>query len=421
MDGLKSTKSADQHHRSSLNNNNVGYNLLPSTTSTSSEVDDSSIMMVDNHHQSPPSTSSTTTTTIHLSSHTLDKATKAKVTLENYYTNLLAQHVEREKRLARLEESVKDLPTPQKEEKRLQHSQRETEYLRLKRSRLSVADFESLKVIGKGAFAQVRLVQKKDTGHVFAMKILRKQEMVERDQIAHVRAERDILVEAGKDDWVVRMFYSFQDSVNLYLIMEFLAGGDLMTLLMKEDTLSEEDTQFYVAEIALAVEYIHRLGFIHRDLKPDNILLDERGHVKLSDFGLCTGLKKSHRTEFYREVISGCGGQGEKGVMVMGDAGADSRRRAESWKRCRRQLAYSTVGTPDYIAPEVFLRSGQGYGCGCDWWSLGVIMFEMLIGYPPFSSEGPQETYWKVMNWRESLVFPAEVPISEEAKFAILR
>ncbi|XP_046467727.1 serine/threonine-protein kinase tricornered isoform X1 [Neodiprion pinetum] len=361
-----------------------------------------------------------TESTIRFSGHTLDKATKAKVTLENYYSNLIAQHIERKQRLAKLEESLKDegLSEQQKQEKRLQHAQKETEFLRLKRSRLGVEDFEPLKVIGRGAFGEVRLVQKKDTGHVYAMKILRKADMLEKEQVAHVRAERDILVEADHQ-WVVKMYYSFQDPINLYLIMEFLPGGDMMTLLMKKDTLSEECTQFYISETALAIDSIHKLGFIHRDIKPDNLLLDARGHIKLSDFGLCTGLKKSHRTDFYRDLsqakpsdfMTSCG-CGSGGAM-------DSKRRAESWKRNRRALAYSTVGTPDYIAPEVFLQNG--YGPACDCWSLGVIMYEMLIGYPPFCSENPQETYRKVMNWRETLIFPPEVPISEEAKDTIVR
>ncbi|XP_022701642.1 serine/threonine-protein kinase tricorner-like isoform X2 [Varroa jacobsoni] len=335
--------------------------------------------------------------------HTLDKATKAKVHLENYYSNLVSQHIERRTRHEKLEESMAEegISEEQKKEVRAQHSVKETEFLRLKRSRLGVDDFDPLKVIGKGAFGEVRLVQKKDTGHVYAMKILRKADMLEKEQIAHVRAERDILVEADHQ-WVVKMYYSFQDAINLYLIMEFLPGGDMMTLLMKKDTLSEEATQFYIAETALAIQSIHRLGFIHRDIKPDNLLLDARGHVKLSDFGLCTGLKKSHRTEFYRDLSQA------KPSDFM-----DSKRRAESWKKNRRQLAYSTVGTPDYIAPEVFMQTG--YTAACDWWSLGVIMYEMLIGYPPFCSETPQETYRKVMNWRETLVFPPEVPISVDA------
>ncbi|XP_064100539.1 serine/threonine-protein kinase tricornered-like isoform X5 [Macrobrachium nipponense] len=383
---------------------------------------------------------------IRFSGHTLDKATKAKVTLENYYSNLIAQHLERKQRHDKLEESMKEegLSEDQKQEKRQQHAQKETEFLRLKRSRLGVEDFEALKVIGRGAFGEVRLVQKKDTGHVYAMKILRKADMLEKEQVAHVRAERDVLVEADHQ-WVVKMFYSFQDPINLYLVMEFLPGGDMMTLLMKKDTLSEECTQFYIAETALAIDSIHKLGFIHRDIKPDNLLLDARGHIKLSDFGLCTGLKKSHRTEFYKDLSQAKPSDFKPHKQVGALLGnlflpvghdwytqetatysnvpatnpMDSKRRAESWKKNRRALAYSTVGTPDYIAPEVFMQTG--YGQSCDWWSLGVIMYEMLIGYPPFCSENPQETYRKVMSWRETLVFPPEVPISEQARETILR
>lgn len=221
---------------------------------------------------------------------------------------LAVQQQERRERLRRLEDSLarSSLTEDEKQKRRKEHASRETEFLRLKRSKMGAADFEAIKVIGKGAFGEVRLVQKVDTGHVYAMKVLRKVEMVEREQVAHVRAERDVLVEADHQ-WVVKMYFSFQDPTNLYLIMEFLPGGDMMTLLMTKDTLSEEAAQFYMAETCLAIEYIHGLGFIHRDIKPDNLLLDSRGHLKLSDFGLCTGLKKSHRTEYYR-TLTGSGG-----------------------------------------------------------------------------------------------------------------
>ncbi|XP_025846608.2 serine/threonine-protein kinase 38 isoform X1 [Vulpes vulpes] len=348
-----------------------------------------------------------------MSNHTKERVTMTKVTLENFYSNLIAQHEEREMRQKKLEKVMEEegLKDEEKRLRRSAHARKETEFLRLKRTRLGLEDFESLKVIGRGAFGEVRLVQKKDTGHVYAMKILRKADMLEKEQVGHIRAERDILVEADSL-WVVKMFYSFQDKLNLYLIMEFLPGGDMMTLLMKKDTLTEEETQFYIAETVLAIDSIHQLGFIHRDIKPDNLLLDSKGHVKLSDFGLCTGLKKAHRTEFYRNLNHSLPSDFTFQNM-------NSKRKAETWKRNRRQLAFSTVGTPDYIAPEVFMQTG--YNKLCDWWSLGVIMYEMLIGYPPFCSETPQETYKKVMNWKETLTFPPEVPISEKAKDLILR
>ncbi|PIN88698.1 Serine/threonine-protein kinase 38-like [Aquarana catesbeiana] len=383
-----------------------------------------------------------------MSNHTRERVTVAKLTLETFYSNLILQHEERETRQKKLEIAMEEegLGDDEKRLRRSQHARKETEFLRLKRTRLGLDDFESLKVIGRGAFGEVRLVQKKDTGHIYAMKILRKADMLEKEQVAHIRAERDVLVEAD-GAWVVKMFYSFQDKRNLYLIMEFLPGGDMMTLLMKKDTLTEEETQFYIAETVLAIDAIHQLGFIHRDIKPDNLLLDAKGHVKLSDFGLCTGLKKAHRTEFYRNLS-------HNPPSDFTFQNMNSKRKAETWKKNRRQLctfrvtigmmvnwsdligtdditamrlshdqakkkAYSTVGTPDYIAPEVFMQTG--YNKLCDWWSLGVIMYEMLIGYPPFCSETPQETYRKVMTWKETLVFPPEVPISEKSKDLILR
>jgi len=354
--------------------------------------------------------------TLQISCETREKATRAKVLLENFYSNIFHQHKERRERQSKLEETLQEdnLSELARIERRRMHAVKETEYLRLKRAKLGVEDFDPLKVIGKGAFGEVRLVQKIDNGHIYAMKVLRKSEMVEKEQVAHVRAERDVLVEVDHT-WVVKMFYSFQDAENLYLVMEFLPGGDVMTLLMKKDTLSEEATRFYIAETALAIETIHKLGFIHRDIKPDNLLLDARGHVKLSDFGLCTGLQKSHRTDYYRDLSQVKSSDFSSNPM-------DSKRRAETWKSKRRALAYSTVGTPDYIAPEVFQTDRKtGYSESCDWWSLGVIMFEMLIGYPPFCSETPQETYNKIMKWRDTLEFPPEVPISKLTKKTIRR
>jgi len=350
--------------------------------------------------------------TVNISPHTMDKANRAKLVIENYYSNLMMQKKERLARIEKLEDILRDnsLSEEEKRLKKLHYAAKESEFLRMKRSRMTVMDFIPLKVIGKGAFGEVRLVQKADTGHVYAMKALRKAEMVAKDQVAHVRAERDILVEADQQ-WVVKMYYSFQDTDMLYLVMEFLPGGDLMTLLMKKDTLTEEAAQFYISETALAIQSIHQLGFIHRDIKPDNILLDARGHVKLSDFGLCTGLKKAHRTEFYKN-------NSQAQSLNLASNPSESKGKAESWQGRRRKLAYSTVGTPDYIAPEVFSKSG--YDSRCDWWSLGVILYEMLYGYPPFSCENPMETYNKIINWETNLEFPADTPISQNARGTIL-
>ncbi|OAF66537.1 hypothetical protein A3Q56_05719 [Intoshia linei] len=346
----------------------------------------------------------------------IKKVWNSKITLENYYGNLLTLHQQRLTRYKNLEQEMLDgnFSDEQKEILRQKHYAKEADYLRLRRTHLSISDFNLLKTIGKGAYGEVRLVQKKDTGHLYAMKILRKLDMVAKDQIAHVRAERDILAEADQS-WVVSMYYAFQDRTNLYLVMEYLGGGDLMTLLIQLDILSEEQTQFFIAELVLALNYIHELGFIHRDVKPDNLLLDAKGHLKLTDFGLCTGLKKSHRTDFYKNPDKYNYGSG---VLTI-PADKNSKEKARAWKTHTRELAYSTVGTPNYIAPEVFLHTG--YQHICDWWSVGIIMYEMLIGYPPFYAETPHDTYRKIMNWRKTFVFPAEIPISDNSIHLIKR
>jgi protein-serine/threonine kinase len=185
------------------------------------------------------------------------------------------------------------------------------------------------------------------------MKVMRKSEMLKREQLAHVKSERDILAES-QSPWVVELFFSFQDPRYLYLIMEFLPGGDMMTMLIKYDIFSDDVTKFYVAECILAIESVHQLGFIHRDIKPDNILIDKNGHIKLSDFGLSTGFHKTHDIAYYQRLLnddvrkstSSQGGlaTGEKVNLTL-----SRKDRLLTWKKNRRTLAYSTVGTPDYV------------------------------------------------------------------------
>ncbi|KAF7144591.1 hypothetical protein RHSIM_Rhsim04G0179500 [Rhododendron simsii] len=313
-----------------------------------------------------------------------------------------------------LEKKLADAEVSEEEQNNLLKylEKKETEYMRIQRHKMGADDFELLTMIGKGAFGEVKVCKEKKTGHVYAMKKLKKSEMLRRGQVEHVKAERNLLAEVDSN-CIVKLYCSFQDEEYLYLIMEYLPGGDMMTLLMRKDTLTEDEARFYVGETVLAIESIHKHNYIHRDIKPDNLLLDRYGHMKLSDFGLCKPLDCSNLHEKDFSVGSNLSGA----LQSDGRPAAPKRTQQEQlqhWQRNRRMLAYSTVGTPDYIAPEVLLK--KGYGMECDWWSLGAIMYEMLVGYPPFYSDEPMSTCRKIVNWRTHLKFPEEAKLSPEAK-----
>ncbi|CDK26982.1 unnamed protein product [Kuraishia capsulata CBS 1993] len=354
-----------------------------------------------------------------------DKTSGIKLKLEHYYKTSIEYAIERNQRRLNFEQKLHEESSSERKNRELQlFGRNESQFLRLRRTRLALEDFHTVKVIGKGAFGEVRLVQKKDTGKIYAMKTLLKSEMYKMDQLAHVKAERDVLADSNSP-WVVSLFYSFQDPLYLYLIMEFLPGGDLMTMLIKWQIFTEDVTRFYIAECVLAIEAIHKLGFIHRDIKPDNILIDIRGHIKLSDFGLSTGFHKTHDSNYYRKLLDQAPATHQNGPprnSVMVDAihlTMSNRQQMQTWRKSRRLMAYSTVGTPDYIAPEIFVN--QGYGQECDWWSLGAIMFECLVGWPPFCSETPHDTYKKIINWQETLEFPDDIHLSPESEDLIRR
>jgi len=231
------------------------------------------------------------------------------------------------------------------------------------KEKLGPSDFDLLKVLGKGGYGKVFLVRKRtgrDADKIFAMKVLKKATIVRNQKdTAHTKAERNIL-EAIKFPFIVDLLYAFQTGKKLYLILEYLPGGELFMHLEREGVFLEDTASFYLAEITLALEHLHSEGIIYRDLKPENILLDLKGHIKLTDFGLC------------KESIF------------------------------HADRTHTFCGTIEYMAPEVLTRSGHGKAV--DWWSLGTLMFDMLTGAPPFCSENRKKTQEKIL--KAKLVLP---------------
>ncbi|PWZ01939.1 hypothetical protein BCV70DRAFT_53628 [Testicularia cyperi] len=394
---------------------------------------------------------------------TVEKSVAAKIYFENLYYGILKKPKARDTRRAGLEAELAALRIPEtsKEQIRQAWIANETRYLRDLRARVNVNSFLKLKTIGHGAFGVVALCKERQSGQLYAMKQLRKADMLRKGQEGHVRAERDLMTSASASasaKWIVKLVYSFQDVDHLYLIMEFMGGGDLLNLLIEKDIFEEDFARFYVAEMILAIHEAHSFGYIHRDIKPDNFLYTSDGHIKLADFGLCQSFHWAHDGAYYdqqrknllkkhgidledshaaagmrrRAQVAGNGGRGGAGAApglsdkelseIMSDRNPDGTPMTHvlTWReKNKKKIAYSVVGTNNYMAPEV-LR-GLGYDQACDWWSLGVIVFEMLFGYPPFVSKSRHLTRQKILNWKQTLRFPPKPRVSRDAQDFISR
>ncbi|KAL2785225.1 hypothetical protein BJX66DRAFT_329437 [Aspergillus keveii] len=421
---------------------------------------------------------------------TAEAAANAKVFFETYFNTLYAGVDTRTQRQYELDHYIASLPLSTEERLRVkkQWVAQEREYLRqcrVLKSRShsgssrdetpSLAGFEVIKILGRGSFGVVRLVREKGaatclpppeqsigrhkhiseqthslrlapksnhrqamTGmkkDVFAMKVIRKSVMIRNSQEGHLRAERDFLVASANSRWIVPLIASFQDHSYLYLVMDYMVGGDFLGLLMRHNILSEDIARWYIAEMILCIEEAHRLHWIHRDVKPDNFLISASGHLKISDFGLAfdghwahdqwyftyqrhsllkrLGIQVEGETEDQKEMKqatkSASGAPQEDGSLdddwIHPPASGLLGWRDQNQKR---RMARSDVGTSQYMAPEVI--RGHPYDGRCDWWSAGIILYECLYGFTPFASEDRHKTKLKIHHHLQTLYFPVHRP-----------
>lgn len=279
--------------------------------------------------------------------------------------------------------------------------EKEHEILRKRRLKPKNKDFEIITQVGQGGYGQVYLARKKDTKEVCALKILNKKLLFKLNETNHVLTERDILT-TTRSEWLVKLLYAFQDAESLYLAMEFVPGGDFRTLLINTRYLKSAHARFYISEMFCAVNALHDLGYTHRDLKPENFLIDAKGHIKLTDFGLAAGTVSNERIESMKLRLEEV--KNLEFPAFTEKSIEDRRKMYNTLRETEVNYANSMVGSPDYMALEVL--EGKKYDFTVDYWSLGCMLFESLVGYTPFSGSSTNETYENLRHWKQTLRRP---------------
>ena len=362
-----------------------------------------------------------------ISSLTAEKVKIFKSVIENKYLKLSEREKTKKQIWNKIEKylsKITSLTDIEKDEIRILAQLRENQIYKLTRKTLNMDDFEILKPIGRGGFGEVNICRYKGNGKIYAMKKMTFERLKYKNGLLHVQTEKNILSFNNNNIWITQLKYSFVDKQYLYLIMDYCPGGDLMNYLIQKDLLEEKEARFYIAEIILCVYSLHKANCIHRDLKPDNILIGEDGHLKLSDFGLSfissdklfPLTEKTRNKEIpQKEKIFNYNpnkfnyDDETKNVEIL-----NAPQNINKINLNKQMIAYSNVGSPDYVAPEVIRN--EGYGKEIDWWSVGAIFYEMLMGFPPFFSESPQITCTKIKKFEQYLSIPKERAISLEAK-----
>ena len=308
--------------------------------------------------------------------------------------------------------SIPNLSEQEKEDIKNSIFKKISKYNRLLRQKLTEKRFETISIIGDGSLGKVKLVRDKLNNKIYAMKKLSINAILRNSQLFHIKIERDILSMNTNNVWQTKLNYSFIDGDYLYYIIDYCPGGDLYGYLRREPkkdtltTLTEDEAKFYIAEIILGVDNLHKNNCIHRDIKPENILIDKLGHLKIGDFGLSILSNNFIYPYTYKWINS------NDQIYCEKD---DINNKENNTKKI---IGFTKLGTLCYIAPEVLEK--KCYGEEIDWWSVGIVFYEMLIGYTPFFDELEEEIIKKVINFKKYLKIPKEANLSKDAQKLIL-